>query len=147
MRFHLRHKSGTVRSMTELQDRLKSLHALTQSRPLRDTELPRELELQVALQRVYDVVAQLAQNQLVLATAVTQKLELREGDVLLVKLGDPAMGWIPAPEASTEVAELFRKAFEQAGVSNRVSVVLYNYALSAEVVSASDAPASDTPTP
>ena len=63
-----------------------------------------------------------------------QKLELKPGDVVFVKLGDPATGWIPGQESVDRLKSLFELALDQAGVNNKVSVVLWNYAANVEVV-------------
>jgi len=57
------------------------------------------------------------------------KLELKDGDLLALKMGDPAAGWIPAPEDSAKVAKLYRDALdvieEQTGT--RVRLIWHHY--------------------
>lgn len=51
------------------------------------------------------------------------RLNVQPGDVLLVKLGDPATGWIPGPEAEARILELLKAA------DLSVPAIVWNYAI------------------
>ena len=92
--------------------------------------------IRCGLEAMKDALALLARSERTTIIHAIQKLELKPGDVLFVKLGDPATGWIPSQEHADRFGELLRQAFEEAGVPNKVCVVLWDYAADAAVVRA-----------
>ena len=60
------------------------------------------------------------------------KLSVQPGDILHVKLGDPAISWVPGPETEAEMLRVFSEAVE-----GRVPVVVTPYTANAFVRPAS----------
>lgn len=54
-----------------------------------------------------------------------QKLDIRPGDTLLVKLGDPAHGWVPSAEQERHVLELIE------ALTPEVRALVYNWSIEA----------------
>lgn len=106
-----------------------------------DAEVP-DADLRQAIAALAGSVEVLAQEQDklsaardVVAKAAVEiaKIKLEPGDVLVLKLGDAACGWIPEVAAGERVAELFRTALKDVGVNN--PIVTWNYGLAIEKVS------------
>jgi small ligand-binding sensory domain FIST len=89
---------------------------------------------------IKEVVAAIEQSQsadgLFRLVHQVEKLRLEPGDLLLVKMGDPQTGWIPAPENVERLQDLLTEAFDRAGVDAKVSAVLWNYAIETKVIHA-----------
>lgn len=91
---------------------------------------------------VRDDLATLQEQQMrTFATAVVTKYKLDPHEVLVVKLGDPACGYIPSPEVEARVLEMFEAVLKGAGIPNQVLV--YNYAIDlTQVAAAGNEPAA-----
>ena len=63
-----------------------------------------------------------------------QKVELKEGDILVVKLGDPSSGWIPSPQDEKRILELMGQVLTERGLENKVSCLVYHYGIDFVVV-------------
>jgi hypothetical protein len=59
------------------------------------------------------------------------KLDVKPGDVLIAKLGDPNTGWIPGPEHEEKLLELFKEATIDLGAS----CFVYHYGVQFEKLS------------
>lgn len=62
-----------------------------------------------------------------------EKLDLKEGDILVAKLGDPELGWIPGPEHESKIFDLLSQAIEHTKTKG-VSLLLWNYALDLDII-------------
>ena len=69
-------------------------------------------------------------------------LRLQAGDVLVLKMGDPAMGWIPTEADSVRIAQAYREALDNAGhTDDKVQLVWSHYGCQPVIVrSAKDVP-------
>lgn len=94
----------------------------------------RDRILEGCVHNLVQAVEKLSELNTTLATATLEKLELKPGDVVVLKLGDSALGWIPGPESEARILELFSEAFKIAGIDDKVSAVIWNYALQTEVL-------------
>ena len=63
-----------------------------------------------------------------------QRLDVKDGDIVLVRIGDPETGWIPGKEHEDRARELFEQAFKDSGV--KATVIVYHYAVSIETIRA-----------
>ena len=63
-----------------------------------------------------------------------EKLDIKPGDVLIAKLGDPASGWIPGPEHEEHILKLFKEAVLDREID--ATCLVYNYAVKFEKLSA-----------
>lgn len=95
-----------------------------------------------ALSAVIDALEALRLEYKTYVSMVVQKLELKPGDVVLVKLGDPMTGWIPPPESEVRALELFTAAFKNNNIANEVCAVIWNYGLNVEVLAPKKSDAS-----
>lgn len=60
-------------------------------------------------------------------------LRLQPGDVVHLRMGDPHVGWIPAPEVSEKLALAFRDALDQVGHDD-VPVIYSHYGCRPEII-------------
>ncbi len=87
---------------------------------------------------VTDMIEDLAANQIALTKAAVQQLELKEGQGIIVKLGDPTAGWIPGPDHEKRILELFDMLInEELGLKN-VPVLVYHYGMEPIILDASE---------
>ena len=89
-------------------------------------------EIVDALRDVARILDVFSDQQKLLVTTEIQKLQIKEGDALIVKLGDRATGWIPAPEAEKQAMELFTDLMQSMKLD--VPVLVYHYGVELETI-------------
>lgn len=77
-------------------------------------------------------VKHLADMQVGLIRSQLEKLQLKDGDGLVVKLGDPTIGWIPGPEQQDRMLKLVTTWVSELGYD--VPVLVYHYGAEFEVL-------------
>lgn len=87
-----------------------------------------------ALTLLLSAVEKIAETQLLFTTLEVQKLKLEPGEVLVLKLGDRKMGWIPAPDQEVHIGKIFNQALDSIGADN--PVVVYHYGLEISTIKA-----------
>ena len=82
-----------------------------------------------AAERVHAAAEQLgAQLQTLDVVHQLEVLQLQAGDVLVLKMGDPSIGWIPAPDDCTKIAGYYREALDGLGLTDdKVKLVWSHY--------------------
>jgi len=65
-----------------------------------------------------------------------QSLRVEAGDIVVVKLGDPAVGWIPGPDAFQATTEAFADALSKVGAEGDIDLIVCDYGHNIEVVKA-----------
>lgn len=68
------------------------------------------------------------------AIEAINKLELHNGDVLVVRIGDRNCGWIPGVDQEQRTIELFSDALAHEGLADKVTLLVCHYGHELEVI-------------
>jgi hypothetical protein len=74
----------------------------------------------------------LANTQKLLITTEVEKLQLKNGDALVVKLGDRNVGWIPGPDDQQRAEKLFNALMKELKLD--VPVLVYHYGVELQTI-------------
>jgi len=58
-------------------------------------------------------------------------MQLKPGDILIVKLGDPVSGWVPGPDYAEATRVQFEQAIKNQGLEGQVSLLITHYGVDA----------------
>ena len=62
------------------------------------------------------------------------RMDLREGSVVIAKLGDPSTGWIPPPEVEKKFMEVWEAAMKERGLTGKVTCIVWSYAIDFQIL-------------
>lgn len=92
----------------------------------------RDRNLEAMLADTVEVVEALSRIHATVLASQIQRLELKDGDALIVKLGDPNTGWIPGAEAEKYVLGLVTELL--AAMKVNAPALVYHYGIDLSVI-------------
>lgn len=116
-----------------LGENLEGLRAvLNQMKTHTEATHARANETSVAIEFIERALTIMSDTTKLLVTTEIEKLSLKPGDALIVKLGDRAAGWIPGPEQEDNAKRLFGELMTQMKLD--IPVLVYHYGVELETI-------------